>query len=151
LNYEDCFKQGLLRYVEPSKKKSEESIKQAEEWFNEAMINFKAGANRSALSSVYLSIFHAARAILFIDGVREKSHYCVGMYLEKYVEQGLLEKNWVMIFDRMRSIRHADQYSFYTTHTTEEIQSYINTAKEFVERMKKLLKSCIGSKLKNTK
>ena len=63
------------------------------------------------------------------------------MYLEKYVEQGLLEKEWVMIFDRMRSVRHADQYSFYTTHTTEEIQSYINTAREFVERMKKLLKN----------
>jgi len=151
LNYEDCFKQGLLRYVEPSKKKSEESIKQSEEWLNEAMINLKAGAFRSTLSSVYLSIFHAARAILFIDGVREKSHYCVGMYLEKYVEQGLLEKEWVIIFDRMRSVRHADQYSFYSTHTTEEIQSYISTAREFLERMKKLLKNCTCSKSKNTK
>jgi len=43
------------------------------------------------------------------------------MYLEKYVEEGLLEKEWVLIFDRMRSVRHADQYSFYTTHTNEEI------------------------------
>ena len=140
LNYEECFKRGLLQNVEPSQKKSRESIKQAEEWLNEARLNLKAGAFRSALSSAYLSMFHAARAILFRDGVREKSHYCVGVYLEKYVRADLLEEDWVMIFDRMRSARHADHYSFYVSHTSEEIRSSIDVAEEFIERMKKLLK-----------
>jgi len=45
-----------------------------------------------------------------MDGLREKSHYFVGIYLEKYVEDGLLEEKWPMLFDRMRSVRHADQY-----------------------------------------
>lgn len=142
MNYKECFKQGLLRKVEPSDGKSKESIVQAEEWLNEAMINCEAGAFRSALSSAYLSLFHAARAVLFRDGIREKSHYCVGVYLEKYVEKGELEEEWILIFDRMRSTRHADHYSFYSHPTFEEIQSHINTAKEFIERMKKLLKKC---------
>ena len=67
---------------------------------------------RSAISSAYLAVFHSARAVLFRDGVREKSHYCIGLYLQKYVEEGTLEEEWPMLFDRIRSVRHADQYSF---------------------------------------
>ncbi|MDI3488538.1 MAG: hypothetical protein PWR26_1255, partial [Methanosarcinales archaeon] len=77
------------------------------------MINFESGAFRSALLSTYLAVFHSARAVLFRDGVREKSHYCVGVYLEKYVNQNLLEEKWVVVFDRMRSTRHEDQYTFH--------------------------------------
>ncbi|RLI81696.1 hypothetical protein DRP07_06850 [Archaeoglobales archaeon] len=103
-----CFKKGLLRYAEPSKEKSQESIKLAKEWLNEAIINFESGALRSALASAYLAVFHFARAILFRDGVREKSHYCVGVYLEKYVRQNLLEGKWIAFFDGIRSIRHGN-------------------------------------------
>jgi uncharacterized protein (UPF0332 family) len=60
----------------------------------------------------YLAVFHSARAVLFRDGVREKSHYCIGLYLQSYVENDELEEDWPMLFDRMRSIRHTDQYSF---------------------------------------
>ena len=139
MKYKECFKRGLLRKVEPSDEKSKESIQQAEEWLHEATINSESGAFRSALSSAYLSMFHVSRAVLFRDGVREKSHYCVGAYLEKYVENGKLEEEWVLLFDRMRSARHADHYSFYSHHTSEEIDSHIDTAKEFIERIKKLL------------
>ncbi|WP_052353281.1 HEPN domain-containing protein [Methermicoccus shengliensis] len=138
MNYEECFRRGLLRYVEPSKEKSQESIKRAKEWLNEAMINFESGAFRSALLSTYLAVFHSARAVLFRDGVREKSHYCVGVYLEKYVNQNLLEEKWVVVFDRMRSTRHEDQYTFHAP-TSEEVKSSIDTARQFIKRMEELL------------
>lgn len=140
MNYKECFKRGLLREVEPSDEKSKESVQQAEEWLNEARINCESGAFKSAFSSAYLSVFHVSRAVLFRDGVREKSHYCIGAYLEKYVENRELEEEWVLLFDRMRSARHADHYSFYSHHTSEEIESHINTAEEFIERIKILLK-----------
>ncbi len=136
---EDCFRQGLLRRAEPSLTKSEESIAEAREWLSEARKNLAGEAYKSAISSLYLAIFHSARAVLFRDGVREKSHYCVGVYLEKYVEQGVLEEDWVLIFDRMRSVRHADQYSFQTHPSKEEVESGIDIAGKFVNRMEKLL------------
>ncbi|MDD4446734.1 MAG: HEPN domain-containing protein [Methanothrix sp.] len=52
---------------------------------------------RSAISSAYLAVFHSARAVLFRDGVREKSHYCIGLYLQRYVEDGTLEEDWPML------------------------------------------------------
>jgi len=68
-------------------------------------------ALRSALIAAYMGYFHAARAVLFRDGVREKSHYCIGVYLESYRERGLLEDEWVLQFDHMRGMRQNDQYS----------------------------------------
>lgn len=138
-NIENCFRQGLLRKVEPSLTKSKESIAEAREWLSEARKNVAAEAYKSAISSLYLAIFHSARAVLFRDGVREKSHYCVGVYLEKYVDQLVLEEDWVLIFDRMRSVRHTDQYSFQTHPSKEEAESGIDIAGKFVNRMEKLL------------
>jgi len=104
----------------------------------------EAGALRSAVSSAYLAVFHAARAVLFRDGVREKSHYCIGLYLQRYVEEGSLEEDWPMLFDRIRSVRHADQYSFMAKPTEEEVQAGIDLAEKFIERMEKLLNETRG-------
>ncbi|PKK81154.1 MAG: HEPN domain-containing protein [Thermoplasmata archaeon HGW-Thermoplasmata-2] len=130
----------MLRRVEPSKGKALESINLSKEWLEEAEKNAKSKAFRSALSSAYIAMFHSARAILFRDGIREKSHYCVGVYLSDYVERGLLEAEWVSMFDRMRTARHTDQYSFDLSPTSEEVESAIDTAKSFVARMERLLK-----------
>lgn len=138
-NIEDCFRQGLLRRVEPSLTKSKESIAEAMEWLSEAKKNVVVEAYKSAISSLYLAIFHSARAVLFRDGVREKSHYCVGIYLGKYVEQGVLEEDRVLIIDRMRSVRHTDQYSFQMHPSKEEVESGIDISGKFVNRMEKLL------------
>jgi uncharacterized protein (UPF0332 family) len=54
---------------------------------------------------------HAARAILYRDGIREKSHYCIGVYLESYREKGLLKDEWVSRFNHMRGLRQNDQYA----------------------------------------
>ena len=142
---EDCFRKGLLRRVEPSLNKSKESIKEAREWLSEARKNLAAEAFKSAISSLYLAIFHSARAVLFRDGVREKSHYCVGVYLEKYVEQGVLEEDWVLIFDRIRSVRHTDQYSFQVHPSKEEVESGIDIAGKFMNRMETLLSETEGA------
>ena len=139
-NIDDCFERGLLRKVEPSRTKSDQSLIQARDWLSEAEKNLEAEAYRSALSSTYLAIFHSARAILFRDGLREKSHYCIGLYLQKYVEEGALEEEWPMFFDRIRSIRHADQYSFMAKPSEEEVQSGIDLAERFIERMERLLR-----------
>jgi uncharacterized protein (UPF0332 family) len=138
-NIDDCFERGLLRKAEPSLTKSEQSLLQARDWLSEAEKNLEAEALRSAISSAYLAVFHSARAVLFRDGVREKSHYCIGLYLQRYVEDGTLEEDWPMLFDRIRSIRHADQYSFMALPTEEEVQAGIDLAERFIERMERLL------------
>lgn len=136
---ENCFNRRLLRNVEPSNEKSKLSIKQAKEWLNESEKNLENDAYKSAHISTYLALFHSARAILFRDGIREKSHYCIGIYLEKYVNSGDLEEEYVMLFDRMRSARNTDQYSFEVAPSKEEVESGIKSANRFINRMDQLL------------
>lgn len=76
------FQKKTLREVESSYEKAELSIKQAKEWLIEAEKNLENNTCKSAQISTYLAFFHSPRAALFRDGIREKSHYCIGVYLE---------------------------------------------------------------------
>ena len=139
-DFYDCIKEKLLRKIPPSKEKAEGSIKTARKWLSETEKNLKGEAFNSSVMSSYLAIFHSARAILFFDGFREKSHYCVARYLErKYVKEKLLENKWIELFDHYRELRHDDQYSISFFATKEESESALEKAKEFVERMNELL------------
>ena len=90
----------------------------------------------------YLVMFHSARAILFYDGFREKSHACVARYLEeKYMKPGRLEKKWIELLDHSREMRHNNQYDLSFCSTEEEAKKALKTANKFLEIMKKLLSS----------
>jgi len=138
---EECYERGLLRKVGASFDKALLSIAQAREWVTEAGYDCDAGAPRSAIMAAYMGYFHAARALLFRDGVREKSHYCIGVYLESYCENGLLEDEWVLRFDHMRGLRQNDQYSLDARPTVLEIQQALAEAEKFIDRMEQLVKA----------
>ena len=138
-SFEDCISKGLLRKIPSSKEKAENSIKAAINWLNEAEKSIEADIFNSSVLCSYLSMFHSARAILFYDGYREKSHYCIARYLEEnYVNKGLLEAKWVELLDHYRDLRHTSQYSVESFATKDEAENALETAKEFLERMKKL-------------
>lgn len=138
-NTDKLLELGLLRRIPKSKEKAEESIKNVESWLKEAETNLQNKAFRSCILTGYLAMFHAARAILFVDGFREKSHFAVARYLEdKYVNKGLEEK-WIKLLDHYRETRHDDQYSTSFLVTEEEAENALESAKMFVERMKRLL------------
>ncbi len=48
-----------------------------------------------------------------------------------------------MLFDRIRSVRHVDQYSFMARPTGEEVQAGIDLAEKFIERMERLFQETV--------
>jgi uncharacterized protein (UPF0332 family) len=131
--------EGLIRKIPPSKDKAAESIRTAESWLKEASNNLSSNALRSCIISSYLAMFHSARGILFADGFREKSHFAVARYLEnRYANQGKLEEKWIALLDHFRETRHDDQYSTTFFVTEDDAESALESAKEFVKRMKEL-------------
>jgi uncharacterized protein (UPF0332 family) len=115
------------------------SLEQSQVWLEEARVTLAAGALRSSIIAVYNVYFHAARAVLFQDGLREKSHVCIELYLESYVTRGLLEDTWLLLFGHLRSTRHQDQYSFGPIPSREEIEEMVNNATAFCSRMERLV------------
>ena len=133
-------RKGLLRKMEPSRENGIRSLDLAREWLGESDVSIRSGAVHSAISAGYQAMFHAARAVLYVDGYREKSHYCVSRYLERYVESGELGKEWVGFLDRVRDIRHSDHYDLNFVNTSEDAVNVNGIARSFIERMDRLLK-----------
>ena len=131
---------NLLRKIPKSMKKAKESISTAKSWLREAENNLRSKSFRSCILSSYLAMFHSARACLFVNGFREKSHFAIARFLEDfYVKKDLLENEWIELLDHYRETRHGDQYSTSFIATEDEAESALNSAKKFVERIKKLL------------
>lgn len=144
-NYNDCMVKGLLRKIPASKDKAAQSLKKAHEWLKEAENSLKGKAFGSAILASYNAMFHSARAILFFDGFREKSHACVARYLEeKYVKTGKLDKKWVELLDHCRQVRHNDQYDLSFFVTKEEAGKALKSACDFVTSMEGLFKIISG-------
>jgi uncharacterized protein (UPF0332 family) len=139
-SFEDCVEQGLIRRIVPSASAAESSLRASERWLEEAEKGLRAGALNSSVMSSYLAMFHSARAVLFKDGYREKSHYCISRYLEeKYVKEKRLESKWVGLLDYSRELRHESQYDAIFVTSEKEAERSLGTAKEFVERFRALV------------
>jgi uncharacterized protein (UPF0332 family) len=91
------------------------------------------------MNGVYMVWFHAARAVLFRDGIREKSHYCVEQYMGTYVASGKLDSKWVTLLGRIRGKRDQSQYSFESPTSKEEIKGSLELAERFIETNEILL------------
>ena len=138
-NLDDCVREGLIRRIPKSRVRAENSVLAAEKWLSEARVTFSAGAYNSSMMCSYLTLFHAARSVLFRDGYREKSHYCVARYLESaYVSKGLLEASWVDLLDHYRDQRHKSQYDLDLSASRKEADDAIEAAARFLGRIKEL-------------
>ncbi len=83
----ECFKKGLLKRTSPDMENALRSVKLAMGNIEDAAENLSIRRYRVVAISSYTAMFHAARAILFRDGVKERSHECIPVYLkEKYPE-----------------------------------------------------------------
>lgn len=131
---EECLRKGLIRKTVASEGKALKSIARANKWLDEARKNLEHELVNSCLVSSYSAMFHAARALLFRDGYREKSHYCVVRYLEeKYVKKGRMPRRVIDLLDRFRNLRHTDLYQLDFFVTKDEAEESIRSA-EFVIR-----------------
>ncbi len=62
----------------------EKTFEMAVSDLSEAETSYKQQSYVWAMVQVYTSMLNLARAVLFSDGIREKSHVCTVEYLRKY-------------------------------------------------------------------
>lgn len=75
-------------------------------------------------------MFHSARAILFRDGIKERGHECIPVYLrEKYPQLETLAN----ILDSYRRFRHDAIYGLDFAIDDREAKVALDSAKEFLE------------------
>ena len=88
---DECFERRNLKKANPSTAKAKASLAIAENNLRDARIHRDNSMYNWALIASYASMFHSGRALLFRDGIKEKSHFCLALYVkEKY--KGTIEE-----------------------------------------------------------
>lgn len=105
----DCFEKGLLKKIPIDLQKASNSLSIAAKKLEDAKTASDAHLFDLSLIASYTVMFHASRALLFKDGIKERSHYCVCLYIkEKY--RGLIEEKYLHELDVLRDQRHRTLY-----------------------------------------
>jgi len=105
MNIDECIAKGLLKRDKPDIEKAKKSIETAKYKLEIAKREFDAGIYEGAIISAYNAMFHAARALLYKDGFKERSHYALFIYIsEKYGDK--LEKRFIHELETLRIERH---------------------------------------------
>lgn len=138
MNIQECFEKRLLRKIKPDLEKSKKSLETARAKLEEAKRLYGAEFFNDSLTNVYTSMFHASRALLYKDGIQEKSHYAVYIYIkEKY--SGKIPLNLINSFNSLRGERHEIFYGFEEIISKSQAGNALLDAENFLDEVEKLI------------
>lgn len=139
MRLDDCFKKRLLRADKPDILKSNKALKMANLKIERAGELLESGFYEESIVSSYTGMFHSARALLFKDGITERSHACVIAYLSKEYGQSLGQDriSWI---DTYRLERHESFYGLEASGMDKyESKDALNKAEKFLESIKNII------------
>lgn len=135
MGLEACLKEGSLQKIPRNKEWEDKEWKESEYDLSEAQALFQEKRFKRATITSYYAMFHAAKAVLFSKGYREKTHYAIIVVLEHLANKGEIETRLVHDFRAALHARHQADYNY--TYSKETAERLLAIAKEFVEKMKK--------------
>ena len=140
-NTNDCLKLRLLRKIAPDSEKTKKSLELARERIESAeyLSKISLKLNYPIIVEAYTAMFHAARALLYRDGIQEKNHFAVYIYLkDKYSNR--ISLNIINLLNTYRLERHEAVYGLNYRPSKEDAESALEDAKLFVSEIEKQLK-----------
>lgn len=141
MNLNECFEKRLLRKGRPDKLKSLKALEIAQGKINHAEQLLEHGFYQEVILTIYTAMFQCARALLFLDGIFERSHYCVIEYLkENFLKKGKLEPSHIHWLDTYRIQRHETLYGFEEINYTQgEAENAIEKGKDFLQTIRVMI------------
>lgn len=137
-NVEDCLKFRLLREINPDKEKSRKSMEIAEKRISNAKEMLKHKVFDFIIMESYMAMFHASRALLYKDGIQEKSHYAISVYLkEKYSNK--IPLPIINYLEIHRTERHESMYGLEYKPEKEDAELALKDSEIFIKEIKKIL------------
>lgn len=132
-----CFEKKLLKRIEPQRDLFEKEVEEAKRDLERSKHTFKVDEDfKWAIIKAYYSMFHAAKSILYLIGLKEKSHECVAVVLEELSKKGLLESYLVEEFRSCKEWRENADYRY--EYSKEVAENSISMAKRFLKETEKI-------------
>lgn len=129
--FDDCLKKGKIVRFPAVRKCAAKELEVAREDLLTARQSFRQKSFKWATVQAYYAMFHAARALLYHKGYREKSHYCLLLAMKAfYVSKGVLEMRLVESLQMAKALREGADYE--NTFDPESAKALVEQAGEFV-------------------
>lgn len=137
-DFERCLEKKKLVKFDAEKSLIKKEIAAAESDLKDSQDVLKLGKPKLATITAYYSMFHAARALLYSKGYREKSHSCLRAAIKNlFVDRNLLESGFLDDYDTAKDLReNADYRSDFSKEGAEQL---VANAKKFLTKVKTLL------------
>ena len=98
------------------------------------------GILRDAMSRAYYAVFHAARALVLLEGHEAKTHAGLLRLLNEHViRAGKLERRYNLVVVRLQAYRLASDYAYGFELAEEDARVEIDAARDMVERARTLV------------
>ena len=135
-NIEDCFRFRLLRKITPDAEKTKRSLEVSKQRLIEADRAIQLKIYDFAILEAYMAMFHASRALLYKDGIQEKSHFAIFIYLkEKYSD--IIPLHILNFLNVHRIERHEAMYGLEYKPEEQDALVAVEDAKPLVTEIEK--------------
>ena len=132
MSFEGCLRKRFLIRIPPDTELSAKEFLAADEDLERSKHTKDVDNDfKWTIVQAYYSMFHAAKAILYQIGLKEKSHRCIADALEKLSEEGLIEPVVVEQFKNCMESREDADYRH--VYSEEEANRTVEIAEEFLK------------------
>ena len=139
MNIEECYKNRMLRKIPQDSEKAKRSLEIAENKLKTAKEAFEKELYGPTIIYGYTSMFHSSRALLYKDGIQEKSHICLVLYIkENYSNK--IPPYLINSLNSFRKERHESLYGLEFIETKKDAELSVHDAEQLLATVKKILK-----------
>ena len=139
LEFQKALEKKRILHFSKGKALTKNELEAAKDDLNEAKDRLKNKKYKYATITAYYSMFHAARALIYSKGYREKSHYYLLVALQAlFVDKGLIEDELAKDFHTAMVLRESADY--HGEFSREGAESSIESATKFLQKAGAILK-----------
>ncbi len=133
-----CLEKGKIVKFEAGPSMVKKELDTAKDDLVSSQDSYQRGNFKWATIQAYYSTFHSARALIYKQKYREKSHYCLIVALEHlYVNRGIIEKDFAEYILAGKEMRESADYHYNFSKDSSEIM--IEVAGKFLSITKNIL------------
>ena len=100
---------------------------------SDAKAGYESERYKWSTIQAYYAMFHAARALIYSQGYREKSHYCLAVALRAlFVDEGTMDAQLVRDFLNAMNLREAADYE--AEFSQSGAKAVITSAEKIIEK-----------------
>lgn len=138
VQFAECLKHGKIKKFSDAKGFVLKELKVAGGDLNAAQAGLRETRWKWSTIQAYYSMFHTARALLFSEGYREKSHYCLRVGIEVlFVQTNKIPEKFIDSFQTAKIMRENADYE--EEFSEEGANKLVKAAADFLDVARQLL------------